>query len=144
MLPWQVSREEKGRLNSIMANTSKSSSKLKILYAEGDSEVLAAQAVTIQKAGHHVTQAESRQQVQDSLRRDAFDLVILGPTLTKNDRHHLAYMVKKAHAETRVLVMHTDGEGHPAVDANLETGRSIDALLEKISSLYPQAAAAGR
>ena len=91
-----------------------------------------------------MTQAEGRQQVQDTLRRDAFDLVILGPTLTKNDRHHLAYMVKKAHAETRVLVMHTDGEGHPAVDANLETGRSIDALLEKIASLYPQAAAAGR
>jgi DNA-binding NtrC family response regulator len=144
LLPWQVSREEKGRLNSIMANTSKSSSKLKILYAEGDSEVLAAQAVTIEKAGHHVTQAEGRKQVLDILRRDAFDLVILGPTLTKNDRHHLAYMVKKAHADTRVLVMHTDGEGHPAVDANLETGRSIDALLEKISSLFAQAALVGR
>jgi DNA-binding NtrC family response regulator len=127
-----------------MANTSKASFKLKILYAEGDPEVLAAQSIAIEKAGHHVTRSEGRQQVLDALRRDAFDLVILGPTLTKNDRHHLAYMVKKAHPETRVLVMHTDGEGHPAVDANLETGRSIDALLEKIASMYMQAAAAGR
>jgi DNA-binding NtrC family response regulator len=125
-----------------MANTSKSSSKLKILYAEGDSEVLATQAVTIEKAGYHVTQAEGRQQVQETLRREKFDLVILGPTLTKNDRHHLAYMVKKAHPETRVLVTHTDGEGHPAVDATLETGRSINALLEKIASMQPQAAGA--
>lgn len=142
MLTWQVSREEKGRPYSTMANTSKSSSKLKILYAEGDSEVLAAQSVTIEKAGYSVTQAEGRHQVQDTLKREKFDLVILGPTLTKNDRHHLAYMVKKAHPETRVLVTHTDGEGHPAVDETLETGRSMNALLEKIASMQPQAAGA--
>jgi DNA-binding NtrC family response regulator len=125
-----------------MANTSKSTSKLRILYAEGDSEVLAKQSVTIEKAGHQVTQAEGRQQVQDAIQREAFDLVIMGPTLTKNDRHHLAYMVKKAKSGAKVLVMHTDGEGHPAVDATLETGRSINALLEKIAAMYPQAAGA--
>ena len=45
-----------------------------------------------------------------------------------------------------MLVMHTDGEGHPAVDATLETGRSMNALLEKIAEMYPQAvgAASGR
>ena len=58
--------------------------------------------------------------------------------MTKNDRHHLPYMVKKANQETLVLVTHTDGEGHHAVDATLETGRSINALLEKIGSMYPQ------
>jgi DNA-binding NtrC family response regulator len=142
LLTWQVSREEKGRPYSTMANTSKSSSKLRILYAEGDSEVLASQSVTIEKAGHSVTQAEGRKQVQDILRQEKFDLVILGPTLTKNDRHHLAYMVKKAQPETRLLVTHTDGEGHPAVDATLETGRSMNALLEKIASLQPMVAGA--
>jgi len=125
-----------------MANTSKSSSKLRILYAEGDSEVLASQSVTIEKAGYNVTQAEGRKQVQDILRQEKFDLVILCPTLTNNDRHHLAYMVKKAQPETRLLVTHTDGEGHPAVDATLETGRSMNALLEKIASLQPMAAGA--
>jgi len=125
-----------------MANISKPSSKLKILYGEGDSEVLAAQAVTIQNAGYQVIQAEGRQQVQEALRKDTFDLVILGATLTKNDRHHLPYMVKKASQEIRVLVTHTDGEGHHAVDATLETGRSMNALLEKIASMYPQQSAA--
>ena len=43
-----------------MANTGKSTSKLNILYGEGDAEVLAAQAVSIQKAGHQVTQAVGR------------------------------------------------------------------------------------
>jgi response regulator RpfG family c-di-GMP phosphodiesterase len=142
LLTWQVSREEKGRPYSTMANTSKSSSKLRILYAEGDSEVLASQSVTIEKAGYNVTRAEGRKQVQDILRQEKFDLVILGPTLTKNDRHHLAYMVKKAQPETRLLVTHTDGEGHPAVDATLETGRSMNALLEKIALLQPLAAGA--
>ncbi len=125
-----------------MANASKSSSKLRILYAEGNSEVLATQSVTLEKAGYDITQAEGRQQVQDRLKREKFDLVILGPTLTKNDRHHLAYMVKKAQPETRLLVTHTDGEGHPAVDATLETGRSMNALLEKIAAIHPQAAGA--
>ena len=124
-----------------MANSAKSNSKLRILYAEGDSEVLAKQAVTIEQAGHQVTQAEGRHQVQDTLKQGTFDLVILGPTLTKNDRHHLPYMVKKARPETRVLVTHTDGEGHHAVDATLETGRSMNALLEKIASMHPQQAA---
>ena len=64
-----------------MANTTKSTSKLKILYAEGDQEVLSEQSVTIEKAGHQVSQAEGRQPVLDALRREAFDLVILGPTL---------------------------------------------------------------
>lgn len=125
-----------------MANTTKSTSKLKILYAEGDQEVLSGQSVTIEKAGHQVSQAEGRQQVLEALKREAFDLVILGPTLTKNDRHHLAYMVKKTKSGARVLVMHTDGEGHPAVDATLETGRSMNALLEKIAAMNPQAAGA--
>jgi DNA-binding NtrC family response regulator len=125
-----------------MANISNPSSKLKILYGEGDTEVLAEQSVKIEQAGYQVTQAEGRQQVQEALRQGAFDLVILGPTLTKNDRHHLPYMVKKARPETKVLVTHTDGEGHHAVDATLETGRSMNALLEKIASLYPQQATA--
>ncbi len=116
----------------------KSTQKMKILYAEGDAEVLAEQAVTIEKAGHHVTQATGRKQVEEALRTDAFDLVVLGPTLSKNDRHHLPYIVKK-HEGTRVLVMHTDGERHPYVDANLDTGRSIEALVEKIAALHTTA-----
>jgi hypothetical protein len=47
-------------------------------------------------------------------------------------------MVKKAHPGTRVLVMHTDGERHPQVDANLETGRSIDDLVAKIAVMQEQ------
>ena len=124
-----------------MANITKSTSKVKVLYGEGDSEVLEKQSVTIKQAGYDVIPVEGRQQVQDALRRESFDLVILGATLTKNDRHHLPYMVKKSQPEAKVLVTHTDGEGHHAVDATLETGRSMNAFLEKIASLYPQQAA---
>lgn len=118
-----------------MAKTERSSTQIKILYGEGDAEVLASQAVSIKNAGHQVETAVGRKGVEEALRRAAFDLVVLGPTLTKNDRHHLPYMVKKAHAGTRVLVMHTDGERHPAVDANIDTGRSIEVLVAKIASL---------
>ncbi len=109
--------------------------KLKILYSEGDAEVLASHSASIQKAGHHDTTADSRKAVEEQLRRDAFDLVILGPTLSRNDRHHLPYMVKKSHEGTRVLVLHADGGRHPQVDAILETGHRMETLLETIANL---------
>ena len=118
-----------------MAKSEKSSFQLKILYGEGDAEVLASQAVLIQNAGHQVETAVGRKGIDEAVRRGTFDLVILGPSLTKNDRHHLPYVIKKAQAAIRVLVMHTDGEGHPAVDANLDTGRSIADLVAKIASM---------
>jgi DNA-binding NtrC family response regulator len=133
-----------------MANATKPVSKLKLLYSEGDAEVLASHAATIQKAGYQMETASDRKSVLAALRQNAFDLVILGPTLSKNDRHHLAYMVKKANKSTRVLVMHTDGERHPAVDANLDTGCSIEAVLAKVATLwasentFAKAASAGK
>jgi len=116
----------------------KSSFKLKILYGEGDAEVLTSQAEAIKKAGHQVTTAEGRKGVEQALKNDAFDLVLLGPTLTRNDRHHLPYMVKKGHEGTRVLVMHADGGRHPYVDVATDTGRSIESILETISSMIAQ------
>jgi DNA-binding NtrC family response regulator len=120
----------------------KTAFKLKILYGECDEDVLTAQAALIQKAGHQVQTAIGRKGVQEILRRESFDLVLLGPTLTRDDRHHLPYMVKKAHAGTRVLVMHSDGARHHEVDANIDTGARIEVLLEKIASLMAQEAVA--
>lgn len=116
----------------------KSSFKLKILYGEGNAEVLAAQAESVQKAGHQVTTTVGRKGVEEALKKDVFDLVMLGPTLTRNDRHHLPYMVKKSHRGTRVLVMHADGGRHPYVDTATDTGRSIESILETIASMMEQ------
>jgi DNA-binding NtrC family response regulator len=137
-----------------MAKSEKSSFQLKILYGEGDAEVVASQAVSIQKAGHQVETAVGRKGIDEAVRRATFDLVILGPTLTRNDRHHLPYVIKKTQSATRVLVMHTDGDGHPAVDANTDTGRSMADVVATIASLMAtgelasnglaKAAAAGR
>ena len=121
-------------------------SKLKVLYGELNEEILASQAELLQKAGHQVQTAVGRKGVLEALKSATFNLVVLGPTLTRDDRHHLPYMVKKVHAGTRVLVMHTDGSRHPYVDGNIDTGESFERLLEKISALQTKtaAAAAGR
>ena len=116
----------------------KSSFKLNILYGEGDQEVVTEQAGSMQKAGHQVTTAVGRKEIEAQLKKGSFDLVILGPTLTRNDRHHLPYMVKKAHEGMRVLVLHADGGRHPYVDAATDTGRSIESILETISSMMAQ------
>src|SRR5579863_10045041 len=91
--------------------------RLKILYGEGDAEVQAAPAAAFEHAGHTVEKALGRKAVVAALAKGAFDLVVLGPSLTRNDRHHLPYIVKKSHAEAAVLVMHADGSRHPYVDA---------------------------
>lgn len=116
----------------------KSSFQLKVLYGEGDAEVLASQAVSIEKAGHQVETAVGRRAIDEAVRRGTFDLVVLGPTLTRNDRHHLPYVIKKVQP-ARILVMHTDGERHPAVDANTDTGRSMADVVAKIASMMKSA-----
>ena len=112
---------------------------------------MTAQAAAMEKAGHIVQPAEGRKAVDEALKKNSFDLVVLGATLTRNDRHHLPYMVKKASAETSVLVMHADGSRHPYVDACTDTGASLESVLARIESMkiagmVPKAAgaAAGR
>ncbi len=114
-------------------------STIKILYGESDERTLSAQAAEMKKAGHHVTTALNRHGVQEALRRDAFDLVILGATLSKDDRHHLPYMVKKAHEGTKVLVMHA-GTHHHEVDAVIDSNLSMQLILERIAALLQPAA----
>lgn len=126
-----------------MANTGKTS-QFKILYGEGNEQVLNAQAESMQKAGYQVEKATTRKLVEALLRHGSYDLVVLGPTLSRDDRHHLPYMVKKSHANTRILVLHADGGRHPYVDGNLETGHRLEELLEKITSMRTAGAAAGR
>lgn len=110
---------------------------IKILYGESEEETLATQSAAMKKAGHHVTTAVGRHGVQDALRRDAFDLVILGSTLTKDDRHHLPYMVKKAHEGTKVLIMHAASRHHE-VDATIDAGTSMQLVLEKIARVISE------
>ena len=116
------------------------SATIKILYGESDEQTLSGQAAEMTKAGHHVTTALNRQGVQEALRQGAFDLVILGATLSKDDRHHLPYMVKKAHAGTKVLVMHA-GTHHHEVDAAVDPNISMHRILEKIAALIQPSAA---
>ncbi len=127
---------------------SKPSASMKVLYGEQNEQLLASQTESLEKAGFSVQTAVGRKAVQQALQQGQFDLVILGRTLSRDDRHHLPYMVKKASSSARVLVLHTDGSRHPYVDANTDTGSSVEELLRKVASLQQQprtmAAAAGR
>lgn len=109
-------------------------SSIKILYGESNEHTLSAQAAEMTKVGHSVTTALDRKSVQEALKNDAFDLVILGATMSKEDRHHLPYMVKKAHQGTKVLVMHA-GTHHHEVDAIVDPNISMNRILEKIAGL---------
>jgi DNA-binding NtrC family response regulator len=125
--------------------------KLKILYGESNPEAQDVTAQAFEKAGHMVEKALGRKAVEAAFSKSNFDLVVLGPTLSRNDRHHLPYAVKKVKSEVSVLVMHADGSRHPYVDACTDTGASIENVLAriegmKIAGMMPMAAgaAAGR
>jgi DNA-binding NtrC family response regulator len=118
----------------------KTAFKLKILYCESDEEILASQGEQIKGAGHQVETVVGRKAAEEALRRGNFDLVILGATLSKDDRHHLPYMVKKAHPGIRVLVTHAGGRRHHEVDAVIDSGTDINTLLSAIASLLAKEA----
>ena len=122
--------------------------KLRILYGEGDEEILKTQAAAMEKAGHTVQQVLGRKAVDEALKKSTFDLVVLGATMTRNDRHHLPYIAKKANGEISVLVLHADGTRHPYVDACVDTGADTAHVLSRIESMniagmMPAAKAAG-
>lgn len=109
-------------------------SKLKVLYAEGNEQVMDLGTAMLHAAGYTVQTAIGRQGVLEALKQSTFDLVILGGTVSKDDRHHLPFMVKKANANTRVAVMHTDGSRHHYVDINTDSGSGMDEMLRKIGT----------
>ena len=118
-------------------------SKTTVLYAESDEQVLSADATLLAKAGYSVETAIGRKGTQEALKQGAFDLVILGATLSRDDRHHLPFMVKKANSATKVAVMHTDGSRHHYVDINTDSGSSMEEMLRKLGSMEkPKVAAA--
>jgi DNA-binding NtrC family response regulator len=106
----------------------------KILYCENDAKVLAAQSAMFENAGYTVERAQGRAAAEQALRKGEYDVVVLGHTLTKDDRHHLPYMAKKGNEETQVLVLHASGK-HYAVDLAIDSRDGEKAVLEALKML---------
>jgi DNA-binding NtrC family response regulator len=117
------------------ASPATSSATIRILYGESDEHTLGSRSSEMKEAGQNVTTALNRKAIQEALQKDVFDLVILGATLSKEDRHHLPYMVKKAHTGAKVLVLHA-GTHHHEVDAAVDSDLSMPRILERVASLF--------
>lgn len=112
-----------------------------ILYVEDDDKTLASQVPVLQKAGYAVTQVVGRAAAEQALKQGGFELVILGHTLSKEDRHHLPYKARKANEDTRILVLHASGK-HPAVDMAIDSRQGAEAVLNAVSTLLAKKLAA--
>lgn len=117
---------------------SKTAPKATILYGECDSQVLKHEAAVMEKAGYSVRQAVGRKEMEQILRQEKFDLVVLGHTLSRDDRHHLPYMAKKSSSATRVLVIHASGKHHE-VDAAIDSRHGAEVLLNALAELLEPA-----
>jgi len=109
----------------------------KILYCEDDGAVMEAQSKVFEKAGYSVDRAHGRAAAIQAFRTGTYDAAVLGHTLSKDDRHHLAYMAKKSDEETQVLVLHASGK-HPAVDFAIDSRGGDQAVLAALDSLVQQ------
>jgi DNA-binding NtrC family response regulator len=109
----------------------------RILYCESDGNVLAAQSKIFEEAGYIVERAQGRAAAHDALRKGSYEVVVLGHTLTKDDRHHLPYMAKKSGGGTQVLVLHASGK-HPSVDIAIDSREGEKAMLAAMRSLAQQ------
>jgi len=114
-----------------------SASQGKVLYCESDNNVLSAQSKMFEQAGYQVERAFGRAGTEQALRKGTYDVVILGHTLTKDDRHHLPYMAKKLCEGIQVLVLHASGK-HPAVDVAIDSRDGGKAVLAALASLAQQ------
>ncbi len=111
--------------------------KAKIFYGEADPKVASAQTPMFERAGYAVEVAIGRKAIEETLARGGFEVVVLGHTLNKDDRHHLPYLAKKANEETRVLVLHASGK-HPKVDIALDSRRGEAVVLQAVADLLLQ------
>lgn len=119
----------------LLKGKGKDMSKLgRILYGEANAEVLSAQVSLFERAGYVVVTAVGRKEIENAIRHSDFGLVILGHTLTRDDRHHLPYMAKKVHPATRVLVLHASGK-HPGVDMAIDSRTGDTAVLTAVAAL---------
>jgi CheY-like chemotaxis protein len=122
------------RMSKAAPKSGQVSTQGRMLYCESQSDVLNAQSGIFEKAGYTVEHAVGRAAAEQALRNGNYDLVVLGHTLTKDDRHHLPYMAKKSGEETQVLVLHASGK-HPAVDCAIDSRDGERAVLAALTSL---------
>lgn len=105
-----------------------------ILYCENDAGVLREQAKMFERAGYAVECAQGRAAAEKAIPSKSYDVVVLGHTLTKDDRHHLPYMAKKSASHPQVMVLHASGK-HPAVDVALDSRDGERAVLAALKAL---------
>ena len=109
----------------------------RILNCESDSSVLIEQSQLLQRNGYTVENALGRAAAVQALLSGTYEIVVLGHTLHKDDRHHLAYKAKRSSSDTQVLVLHASGK-HPAVDLAIDSRRGNNAVIAALESLMQQ------
>jgi PleD family two-component response regulator len=109
----------------------------KVLNCESDSSILAAQSQLFERNGYTVENMLGRAAAEQALLKGTYDIVVLGHTLTKDDRHHLAYKAKRSSSDTQVLVLHASGK-HPAVDIAIDDRQGEKAVIAALESLMQQ------
>jgi DNA-binding NtrC family response regulator len=123
-----------------MAKPAVKQAKGKLLYGEANQKVVAEQVAHFERAGYQVETAIGRAAIVEALRHGNYCALVLGHTLTKDDRHHIPYMSRKADAELPIMVLHASGKHHE-VDVAIDSRYGFDAVIRALDQLVESRAA---
>jgi DNA-binding NtrC family response regulator len=123
-----------------MAKLAVKQAKGKLLYGEANQKVLSEQVAHFENAGYQVETAVGRGAIVEALRRGHYCALVLGHTLSKDDRHHIPYMSRKADEELPIMVLHASGKHHE-VDIAIDSRYGFDAVLKALDELVESRAA---
>ncbi len=108
-----------------------------ILCVSSYPALLQTRSLLFERAGYSVVKAQNRQEAEWILSRQAFDVIVLEHCVPMSERHALAAMIKKAGFFTRVLVLHSSGNGpESCADASVDSRNGPGAILEALEEMF--------
>lgn len=106
-----------------------------ILSISYDESLLRTREWILKSAGFEVTSALGYKQASAHAMNNAFDLVIVGHSIPRDDKTEIVNLVK-SHNHTRILSLRRHGDAPvTGVDHSVESSLGPDALLEAVKTL---------
>jgi len=107
-----------------------------LLCSDQDDSALATQAAVFSGAGYPVAISTTKPEIQETLKTDGFDVLVLNHSLSFDDRKALARRAKKLNPDRGVLVLHHSGSlGNPHVDLAIDSRLGPKAMLRALQRL---------
>ena len=106
----------------------------KLLYVEGDSQLLESRTALFTQHGYDLSTAATLTKALRLFRSFPFDLLVIGHTVAERERTALAAISKRINPKAAVLVMVSENDKQPLGDGWMTSRNDAD-ILSAVASL---------